>query len=121
MATTKQFIEQNGLDMKVGAPIKVKPQVLAAAGSTQLGAGAITSSRVRVTVTASTQGVLLPVAATGLEVHVRVPGTVGVKVWPNANAKIDALSTNAAQALVAGKGTIYEAYDTTHWITIKGA
>lgn len=97
------------------------PQVLAAAGATQGTAGVITKSRVIVTVTASTEGVKLPVAATGLEVHVRVPGTVGVKVYPAANGKIDTAATNIAQALVAGKGSIFLARDTTRWVTIKGA
>lgn len=97
------------------------PQVLAAAGATQGAAGAITKSRVIVTVTASTQGVKLPTAATGLEVRVMVPGTVGVKVYPAANAKIDTAATNTAQALVAGKANVFLARDTTRWVTMKGA
>lgn len=97
------------------------PQVLAAVGATQGNAGVITKSRVIVTVTASTEGVKLPVAATGMEVRVHVPGTIGVKVYPNTNGKIDAVATNTAQALVAGKANIYFARDTTRWVTLKGA
>lgn len=97
------------------------PQVLAAVGATQGTAGLITKSRVIVTVTASTEGVKLPVAATGLEVHIMVPGTIGVKTYPNTNARIDAIATNVALALVAGKGNIYLARDTTRWVTIRSA
>lgn len=97
------------------------PQVLAAVGSTQLGAGAITSSRVVVTVTASTEGVRLPTAATGLEVQVFMPGTVGVKVYPGTNARLDTTATNVAVVLAAGKANIYFARDTTRWMTMKGA
>lgn len=96
-------------------------QVLAAAGATQGNAGAITGSKVVVTVTASTEGVKLPTAATGLEVRVHVPGTVGVKVYPGTGARIDAVATNTASALVAGKANIYMARDTTRWVTLKGA
>jgi hypothetical protein len=98
------------------------PQVLAAAGATQGAAGVITKRRVIVTVTASTEGVILPVPTTGQEVAVVVPGTVGVKVYPHSNGKIDTSSTNAAITLVAGKGSIYMARDLTRWVTrAKGA
>lgn len=97
------------------------PQVLAAFGATQGTAGVIAASRVIVTVTASTEGVKLPVATTGMEVRVHVPGTIGVKVYPNTNGKLDASSTNTAVVLAAGKATIYFARDTTRWVTMKGA
>ena len=112
--TTTGGISNSGLNTNL-------PQVLAAAGATQGNAGVITNSRVIVTVTASTEGVKLPVAATGLEVRVHVPGTVGVKVYPGVNGKLDASSTITAVVLVAGKATIYYARDTTRWITLKGA
>jgi hypothetical protein len=107
-------LSQNGIVVRI-------PQILAAAGATQGNAGAITKSTVIVTVTASTQGVKLPTAATGKEVRVHCPGTVGVKVYPNTSDKIDAGATNAAQALVAGKANIYQARDAVTWVTLKGA
>lgn len=104
----------------VQLPIVV-PQVVAAAGATQGGATLITKQKVRVTVTASTEGVKLPVAATGMVVKVMVPGTIGTKVYPNTNAKLDASATNVAVVLAAGKTNIYEATSTTQWITMKSA
>lgn len=101
--------------------VKVTGQTLAAAGASQGTAGQITKSRITVTVTASTEGVKLPVAATNLEVMVSVPGTVGVKVYPNTNGKLDASSTNVAVLLVAGKVNLYRALNTTQWVTFKGA
>lgn len=98
--------------------------VVAAAGATQLGATALptTAQNVRVTVTASTEGVILPTAATGKVRRIFVPGTVGVKVYPPVGGQIDATATNGAVALAAGKGNIYVAIDTTHWkIMVKGA
>ena len=97
------------------------PQVLAAAGATQGAAGAISNSVVIVTVTASTEGVRLPAAATGLEIRVHVPGTVGAKVYPASGAKINALSTNTSLLSAAGKADIFFARDTTRWVTMNGA
>lgn len=121
MATTPQFIQQNGLTFQAGVINKNLPQVLAAAGATQGGAGVITSGNVIVTVTASTQGVKLPVAATGLNVRVFCPGTVGVKLYPNTNARLDTTATNTAVVIAAGKVNVYFARDATRWLTEKGA
>lgn len=96
-------------------------QILAAAGATQGNAGVITRSVVIVTVTASTQGVKLPTAATGKQVRVHCPGTVGVKVYPNTNDKISTASTNVAVALVADKANLYIAKDADVWTVQKGA
>lgn len=97
------------------------PETVAAAGATQGGAAQITNDLVFVTVTASTQGVKLPTASTGRQVRVFVPGSVGVKVYPNTNGKLDASSTNAAVVLAAGKANLYVAKNTTQWYTQKGA
>lgn len=98
--------------------------VVAAAGATQGGATALptTAQNVQVTVTASTEGVILPVAATGKIRRIFVPGTVGVKVYPPVGGTIDASSANTAVVLAAGKGNIYIATSATAWkIMVKGA
>jgi hypothetical protein len=98
--------------------------VVAAAGATQGNATAFPVGyiNVQVTVTASTEGVLLPAAATGRVRRVFVPGTVGVKVYPQLHQFIDTGASNASVTLAAGKGSMFIATDTTHWKTmIKGA
>ncbi len=98
------------------------PVTIAAAGATQGGATAVTAARVIVTVTASTEGVKLIAVGTGAEFSIVVPGTIGVKVYPPTNCQIDALSTNTAVALVAGKGSIYMQRSATKFVTkVKGA
>lgn len=98
---------------------------IASAGSTQLGATPITTRKVVVTTaTASSKGVLLPVAATGLEVKVvNIGPTFGVKVYPNSHNFINAGASNAADttALAALKTTTYLARDGVHWTTMRGA
>lgn len=101
--------------------IVVVPQILAAAGATQGTAGVITGSYVIVTVTASTQGVKLPTAATGKYVQVFCPGTKGVLVYPFAGDKISTASTNASVLLVLDKANIYVAKDAITWVVQKGA
>ena len=96
-------------------------QTAAAAGATQGTATQITNSAVIVTVTASTQGVKLPVAAAGKRVLIFGAQTVGVKVYPASGNLISGAATNAAVLLAAGKGNIYQAVDGTTWRVIKGA
>ncbi len=99
------------------------PATVAAAGSTQGGATLIGNFMfVRITVTASTEGVRLPTAATGRVIFAYVPGTVGAKIYPFSGDKIDSSSTNSAIALAAGKGSLYVAQNTSQWYTaVKGA
>jgi hypothetical protein len=99
-------------------------QIVAAAGATQGNATAISALRgliVKVTVTASTEGVKLPVASTGLEVRVLADPLVGVKVYPFLNGIIGSAATNAAVALVKNKGNIYIGMDTRRWRVIVGS
>ncbi len=97
--------------------------IVAAAGATQGTAALIGAVLMAiVTVTASTEGVRLPTAATNRMVFVTVPGTKGVKIYPFSGDQIDAAGTNASVALVAGKGNLYYAKNTSQWYTaIKGA
>lgn len=95
---------------------------IAAFGATQGNATPVTAERVVVTCTASSEGVKLVLTATGGETAIVVPGTKGVKVYPPANCLIDALSTNTAVALVAGKGSIFMQISGTKFVTkVKGA
>ncbi len=105
---------------RTGYTISV-PQTLAAAGATQGDAAAITSSVVMVTVTASTEGVKLPTAATGLQVTVCAASAKGCKVWPFAGDRIQGAATNAAIALVLNKSSIFIAADAVNWRVVKGA
>ena len=101
----------------------VTPQLVAAAGTnSQANATAITKSFVFVTtVSATTRGVRLPAAATGLQVQVNNNVATAVKVYPATGDKIGTGATNAAVALAASKGNIYTARDAVTWNVIIGA
>lgn len=95
---------------------------IAAAGSTQLGATVVTGNLVKVTCTASSEGVLLKLVSTGAVTELQIPGTKGFKLYPPTNCTLDALSTNTGVAVVAGKGVFMRQRDATHFDTIlKGA
>ncbi len=97
-------------------------QVVTAAGATQGNATAITGSKAIITVaaTASTHGVRLPTASTGLEVTIANNGAFGAKVYPATNGKLGASSTNAAIVLAVKKANRYIALNTTQWILQVG-
>src|ERR1700744_1363646 len=100
-------------------------QFVTAAGSTQLGAAAIISNKViiKVSTTASTHGVRLPVAATRLSIRLGKDGPFGVKVYPATNGQIAAVATNGADAtvLAINKANTYIAVSATKWIVERGA
>jgi hypothetical protein len=99
------------------------PQLVAATGSnSQAGAAPITTpSAVVVTVSASSRGVRLPAASSGLTELVNNAGANPVRVFPAAGDRIGAAATNASIALDAGKGGIFFAQDDTTWRVILGA
>lgn len=100
------------------------PATIASAGATQGGATAVVNQVTLITTaTASSKGVKLPVATTGLEVTLVNKGpTFGVKVYPNTGGFINAGASNAADtALAALKTTVYLAIDGLHWVTMRGA
>lgn len=107
-------LSQNGIQTFI-------PQIVAAAGATQGTATQITKSTVSVTVTASTQGVKLPTAATGKRVTVFAAASVGVKVYPATGDNLLGSATNAAVVLAAGKANIYQAVNASVWRVLVGA
>ena len=112
----------NGLTL-TGISVVI-PTVIAAAGASQGTATLITSRKVSVTASASTEGIKLPVWATGLEVDVLNVGTSHkFKVYPNVNAKVSSGTSNTADAtlLAVMKNTIYKAVLTNTWIADRSA
>jgi hypothetical protein len=108
-----------------GGTVTIAPTFVTATGSTQLGAKALTAyfNYVIQASTASTKGIRLPAAVTGLQVMIANAGAFGVKVWPSTNGKIGAASTNSADGtvLAVNKANIYLARNKTYWAVMRGA
>lgn len=91
---------------------------IAAAGSAQTDATAITTGRVMVTEADGTKGVILPSGE--LDMAVEVVNTVSnqtLKVYPNTGAQINALGANNAFSLVAGASRMFFCDAALHWYT----
>lgn len=96
---------------------------IAAAGATQGNATQVPENvgYVAVTVTASSQGIKLPTAATNKRVVVLAASAKGVKVYPFTGDRIQGAATNVAVALVLNKSSEYIAVDANNWRVLKGA
>jgi hypothetical protein len=111
------------LDVTGTVTVGVQTPVVAAGSNSQANATAITkSAAVITTVSATTRGIRLPAAATGLRIEIFNAAATAVKPYPATNDKIGAASTNAAgTAIAAGKGNIYLAQSDSLWRVITGA
>lgn len=129
------------LPVDTNAPTGISPQSMAypitafggpgawttvtAAGATQGNATALSNFKNLITVstTASTHGVKLPTAVTGLSIMIGNTGTFGVKVYPPTGGQVAAASTNAADTtvLAINKVNVYHAVNATKWIVFRGA
>jgi hypothetical protein len=91
---------------------------LAATGSTQGDAAAITTDAAEVSGADGTKGVILPGTA-GAIVVVRNTGGSTLKVYPNSGAAISGGGTNAAASLFSGTATMYVRTSSTKWYTVS--
>ncbi len=124
-AITASSLTNSGATTFGTGPFKIPPQIVTTAGTTQLGATAITSTTAIITVntTSSLHGVRLPTAATGLQIWIaNAATTFAFKIYPATNGKIGAAATNATDtALAKNKANQYIALNTTYWAVQRGA
>ena len=92
---------------------------VAAAGSTQSDAAALSQGLNVVTGADGTKGVVLPTAVPGMQVIVKGDTAGVLKVYPADSAAINALSADAAMSLASGKiPAIFVASSATQWYTL---
>lgn len=105
--------------------VKAQAQTLTSVGSTQGTATQIGLTNGQlvfvVTATASTKGVKLPAAATGLGFFVAPASTMGCKVYPPTNGKIGSAATNTALTIAGSKSVEFWAMNKFVWRTQVGA
>lgn len=99
------------------------PQTVAAAGSVQGDAAAITAnapSVVVVTGADATKGAILPAAFPGAVHLVKNADAANaiLKVYPATGGAINALSANAALSMAAKTSAVFMSQDGTNWVTI---
>jgi hypothetical protein len=91
---------------------------VAATGTVQGDAAAITTGFTLVTGADDAKGVLLPAAAAGLVCIIKVGDGADLKVWPNTGDAINAIAANSAMTVVDDVCFMLIALDGTTWYTL---
>jgi hypothetical protein len=91
---------------------------VAATGTVQGDAAAITTGFTLVTAADDAKGVILPAAAAGLVCIIKVDTGADLKVYPNTGDAINAIAANTAITVVDDVCFALIAYDATTWYTL---
>lgn len=98
----------------------LKSSTVAATGSAQTDAAALSAGFNLATGADATKGVILPAAAAGLVIIVKNDDAANavLKVYPATGDAINALSANASYNMAAKTSMLIVAYDSTTWYTV---
>ena len=96
----------------------IKSATVAATGSAQGDAAAVTSGFTLVSAADGTKGVVLPAAAAGLVCIIKTNAAAALKIYPASGDAINALSANAAYSITNVTSTVLVAYDSTTWYSV---
>ena len=96
----------------------IKSATVAAAGSAQGNAAAVTSGFTLVSAADGTKGVVLPAASAGLVCIIKNNAAAALKIYPASGDAINALSPDAAYSITNVTSTILVAYDSTTWYSV---
>ena len=91
---------------------------IAAAGSTQATATALTKQINIVSTVTAGQGVVLPTAVAGMTLHLTNTSAVALLVYPATGGTINTLALNAGLTMGAGATLQFIAPTTTQWYTV---
>lgn len=110
----------SGTTVTASGSLVIKSATVAAAGSNQGDAAAITAGFTLVTDANATKGVVLPAASAGLVVIIKNADAANavLKVYPASGDAINALAANASYDMAAKTSMLLVAYDATTWYTV---
>ena len=91
---------------------------VAATGSLQTDAAAVSYGVTKVTAADATKGVILPAAVAGRVVIIKNAANAVLKVYPATDDAINALSANAALSCAAYTAPMFVALDSTTWVSL---
>jgi len=100
-----------------GAQI-IPTATVAATGSLQTDAAAVTTGFTLVSAADATKGVKLPAAAAGLQVIIKNGANAVLKIWPNTDDAINAVGANNAFSIAALTSVHLISYDATTWYSL---
>jgi hypothetical protein len=96
----------------------IKSATVAATGSAQSNAAAVTSGFTLVSAADGTKGVVLPAASAGLVCIIKNNAAAALKIYPASGDAINALSPDAAYSITNVTSTILVAYNSTTWYSV---
>lgn len=99
--------------------VAIKTSTVAATGSSNTDAAALTTGFNLVTAADATKGVILPDSVAGTMIYVKNSSASALKVYPDASAAINALTaTTGAYSMAAQTTSIFIAYSATQWYSL---
>jgi predicted RecA/RadA family phage recombinase len=108
----------NTSSITYGVMPRIPVATVAAAGSVQGDAAALSEGFNLVTGADDAKGVVLPAAVAGMRVIIKVGDGADLKVWPASGDAINALSANSAMTVVDDVCFELIAFDATTWYTL---
>lgn len=109
--------DSNTASITMGKMPRIPTATVAAAGTVQGDAAAITEGFTLVT-GSTNAGVKLPSAVAGMQVIIKNNVGGNMKVWPNTSDAINAITADAAFTMATLTSCLFIAYDATTWYTV---
>jgi hypothetical protein len=105
-------------DITTTGGLYIKTATVAAAGSTQANAAAVSDGFTLVTAADGTKGVVLPAAVAGRTVILKNNVAAVLKVWPASGDGINAITVDSNFTITNLSACMLVAYDSTTWYSI---
>jgi len=105
-------------DITTTGGLYLKSATVAAAGSTQANAAAVSDGFTLVSAADGTKGVVLPAAVAGRTVILKNNANAVLKVWPASGDAVNAIAADSNYVLAAYTSSLLVAYDSTTWYSV---
>jgi len=105
-------------DITTTGGLYLKSATVAAAGSTQANAAAVSDGFTLVSAADGTKGVVLPAAVAGRTVILKNNAAAVLKVWPASGDAINAITVDSNFTMTNLTACMYIAYDSTTWYSV---
>jgi hypothetical protein len=105
-------------DITTTGGLYLKSATVAATGSTQANAAAVSDGFTLVSAADGTKGVRLPAAIAGRTVILKNNAAAVLKVWPSSGDAINAIAADSNFTMTNLTACMYVAYDSTTWYSI---
>lgn len=105
-------------DITTTGGLYLKSATVAATGSTQANAAAVSDGFTLVSAADGTKGIVLPAAIAGRTVILKNGAAAILKVWPAVGDAINAIAVDSNYVLAANTSSLLIAYDSTTWYSV---